>query len=76
MELASLITAVASLVAAVGTIINARKITEVKTEVKTGNSQTIAQLADAGEGRRIRGIPVADRTKLEDSHLSDTNGVK
>lgn len=70
-DLASTITAIAALIAAIGTIINARKITAVKAEVTTGNSQTLAKLADATESRRIDEIPQADRTPLEISHLRD-----
>ena len=70
-DLATFITAIAALVAAFGTIINAFKINGVKTEVKTANSQTLAQLADNTETRRIDKIPVADRTLLEKSHKRD-----
>lgn len=50
------------------------KIDEVHEEVKTGNSQTLAQLADAVETRRIDEIPVKDRTTLEKSHVRDIGG--
>lgn len=71
-EFAQIITALGFLITAVGTVWNGRKITEVKAEVKTINSQTIAQLADADETRRIDKIPRGKRTKLEESHLRDT----
>lgn len=50
-------------------------IAAVHDEVKTGNSQTIAQLADNDESRRINEIPHADRTKTEREHL-DTLGIQ
>lgn len=71
-EFAQIITALGFFITAVGTVWNGRKITEVKDEVKTINSQTIAQLADADETRRIDKIPKKDRTRLEKSHLKDT----
>lgn len=71
-EVAPIITALATLVIAIGTVINGRRIKEVKDEVKTGNSQTIAQLTDAAETRRIGHIPIEDQTPLEKSHVKDT----
>lgn len=82
-EPASVITAIATLITAVtalaSVLINSRRlkhlssdVEDVHTEVKTGNSQTMAQLADAQEGRRIDNIPVKDRTALEKSHLRET----
>lgn len=47
------------------------KVDDVHTEIKTGNSQTLAQLADAVETRRIDDIPAKDRTPLEKSHLTE-----
>lgn len=44
---------------------------EVHEEVKTANSQSIAQLADAVETRRIEKLSPKDRTNLEKSHLED-----
>lgn len=44
---------------------------KVLKEVKTGNSQTLAQLSDAVESRRIRNIPLKKRTRLEKSHIAD-----
>lgn len=67
-DLATVITALAALVAAIGTVINIYKTNSVKNEVKTGNSQTLAQLADATEVRRIDKIPEVDRTSTEKSH--------
>lgn len=71
-EIAPIITAIAALIIAWGTYKNGQKIKEVKEEVKTANSQTIAQLADADETRRIDLIPVKDQTKLEKAHLTET----
>lgn len=71
-EFAQIITAIGFLITAIGTVWNGRKITEVKDEVKTINSQTIAQLADADETRRIDKIPKDKQTLLEKSHLRDT----
>lgn len=45
------------------------KVEEVKTEVKTGNAQSLAQLADKAESRRIDLIPAGDRTPVEVGHL-------
>lgn len=73
-EIAPIITAVATLIIAIGTVINGRRIKQVKEEVKTGNSQSIAQLADADESRRIDKIPEDDRTKLEKSHVKEVEG--
>jgi hypothetical protein len=70
-EFASIVTALALLVTSVGTVINGRRIKDVKHEVKTGNSQTLAQLADARESRRIDEIPLKDRTKIEKSHVKE-----
>lgn len=84
-DLPAIITAIALLVTAIGTYFNGRRIKDVDTvvkgvgetikevnkEVKTLNSQTIAELADADESRRIEKIPKKDRTPLEKSHLSD-----
>ncbi len=50
-----------------------RNVTSVKEEVKTKNAQTIAELADADESRRIEPIPEAERTPLERSHMHETS---
>lgn len=42
---------------------------EVKTEVKTMNGLTIAQMADATETRRVDAIPPADRSEIEQEHI-------
>lgn len=39
-------------------------------EVKTMNGQTIAELADASESRRIDEIRPAERTSAEDEHIA------
>lgn len=72
-EIAPILTALATLIIAIGTVMNGRRIKEVKHEVKTGNSQTLAQLADAVETRRIDIIPPDDRTRLEQSHISEVD---
>lgn len=70
---ATLITAIATLVTAftalASVLINGRRIKEVKHEVTTGNSQTLAQLTDAIETRRIDEIPPKERTATEKSHI-------
>lgn len=71
MDVAGIITALAALIAALGSFWNNRKLKQVGKEVKTLNSQTIAQLADADESRRIEKIPVKKRTPLEKSHLTE-----
>lgn len=80
-DIDSTITAIALLVASLGGLIgslanwrNGKKIEAVKDEVKTANSQTLAQLADADETRRIDLKPLKDRTTLEKSHLTDVKG--
>jgi hypothetical protein len=74
-EVATLITAIAAFIASSATLIsvfiNSRHIKEVKHEVKTGNSQTLAQLADARETRRIDDIQPDDRTDLENAHITE-----
>lgn len=67
-DLAAVITALAVLITAIGTW---RDIKKVGKEVNTINSQTMAQLADANESRRIGKIPVKKRTALEKSHIKD-----
>lgn len=47
---------------------------QVHREVKTLNGQTLAQLADAGESRRIDTIAEADRTALQEHHQEATKG--
>jgi len=75
-ETSAIITAIATLVTAltafVSVVVNSRRIKDVKNEVKTGNSQTIAQLTDAVETRRIDKIPPKKRTRLEKSHVKET----
>lgn len=41
----------------------------VHKEVKTINDQSLAQLADAGETRRVTDIPESDRTTGERHHM-------
>lgn len=45
----------------------------VHKEVKTINAQSIAQLADATETRRIAEVQIEDRTELEKSHMRSVN---
>jgi outer membrane murein-binding lipoprotein Lpp len=49
---------------------NGRKADAIKKEVTTLNAQTLAQLADARETRRVGGIPEGNRTAMEAAHLS------
>lgn len=46
-----------------------RTVNLVHHEVKTMNAQSIAEIADADETRRIEAIPLDDRTKIERSHM-------
>lgn len=46
----------------------ATQVTDVHREVTTGNAQTIAQLADNDEYRRIQTVPEVDRTATERGH--------
>lgn len=73
-SLASVITSLAALVAAIGTIWVNHRVKKIDKEVKTINSQTIAELADADETRRIDKIPAGKRTPLEKSHIKETKG--
>jgi hypothetical protein len=45
------------------------KVDAVKHEVTTGNAQTMAQLADKAETRRIDQVPSADRTDADRGHM-------
>ncbi len=47
----------------------AEDVTEIMEMVKTGNAQTLAQLADAIESRRIGMIPPGERTAQERDHI-------
>lgn len=78
----ALVTAVALLAS---TLLNARKIKvvdtkvdvvdtktdKVLTEIKTANSLTIAELADAVETRRIDKIPKGEQTTGEKTHIAE-----
>src|ERR1700738_2906269 len=55
---------------AVGNVGNA--VGDVKSEVKTANAQSVANLLDATETRRIVEIPDAARTDAERHHLIDS----
>jgi hypothetical protein len=78
-DLAALITALAALVTASGlfvsAVLNSRSIKAVHREVTTGNSQTLAQLADASESRRVGNIDEKNRTELEKSHLAEAGSA-
>lgn len=78
------VTAVATLLTAIAllasVLINSRrlksldtKVEDVHTEVKTANSLSLAQLADADETRRIDDIPLKDRTVGENAHQAEVN---
>lgn len=45
-------------------------VDDVRTQVTTANSKTLAVLADEGETRRIEDIPQAERTDAETEHLT------
>jgi outer membrane murein-binding lipoprotein Lpp len=47
------------------------KIDDVHSEIKTANSQSLAQLADADETRRIDKIPENERTQSDIDHAKD-----
>ncbi len=74
-DLAAIIsTAVPSLSVVVAAVITSRgqhrthvKLDNVAEEVTTINGNTLAQLGDAGEGRRSQAIPKARRTSKEQS---------
>ena len=79
-DLSTVITAFAALITAIGVLVaawgNRRQIHEVKNEVvavknevKTANAQTIAQLADAIETRRIEAVSEPDWTTSEREHM-------
>jgi len=84
------ITAIPATIAAYGSYRNGRKTDAVKehitqvgkvaesirTEVKTINDQTLANLADAGETRRIRALQPEDRTALDEAHLRSVDEGK
>ena len=74
--IASLLGDVAQLILAVATLVTAliawsgRRISQqVRTEVKTMNGLTMAQMADAGETRRVDAIATEDRTTAEQRHV-------
>lgn len=79
-DTSTIITAIATLVTALtalaSVLLNSRriktldtKVEEVHSEVKTANSLSIAQLADADETRRIDHIPKKSRTRGEKEHI-------
>jgi len=75
---ASLLTAIAVIIGFAGIARRADKLDKsldrVHSEVKTGNGKTIAMLADATEGRRVRSdVPVGERTESE-QHYVDSLG--
>jgi hypothetical protein len=47
------------------------EVVGVKAEVTTGNSQSMGELADAGESRRIQAIPDSERSDTERGHIID-----
>jgi cell division protein FtsL len=49
---------------------NKALVADVAEQVKTMNSLTVGQMADATESRRIADIPKEDRTKEEDKHIA------
>lgn len=53
--------------ASMGSILEA--VQQVSGEVTTGNSQTLAHLADMAESRRVTTIPAGERTNAEQTHL-------
>lgn len=46
-----------------------RQVAAVKMEITTGNAQTMAQLADRAETRRIDKVPLRDRTMADEAHM-------
>ena len=72
----NLITTAGVIILALLSLRNGRKsdsihtgVEAVKREVTTMNAQTLAQLSDANETRRIDKIPVGERTMGEKHHL-------
>lgn len=55
---------------------NGRKTDAVKREVTTGNAQTMAQLADKAETRRIDAVPPGDQTDADRDHLASLHGER
>lgn len=76
----ALITSVALLVTALGTFRRMktvhRAVTETLAEVKTANSLSMANLADAEETRRVEKIPERLRTDVEKEHIGEIPAVK
>lgn len=62
-------TFVASVTGAIITVLSHKQIGDVKTEVKTMNGLTLAQMADANETRRIEHIRPSKRTHSDEQHM-------
>lgn len=72
----ALINAIGVIAVAIIGVVGRRQIrsdvADVHAEVRTGNGQTIAALAEATEGRRIRdGIPAHERTASEQHYVDE-----
>lgn len=64
--------AIPSIVGAVASLRTHKVATATKEAVTTGNGQTLADLAEADEGRRIQSdIPAGQRTPAEQSYVQN-----
>lgn len=70
-SVADLVTLISAVTAAVVAIIGALRGNQVHRELRTLNSKSIGALAGEDETRRIRDVPVEDRTPGEQRHLLD-----
>lgn len=71
--IAAISSAITSIASVIVSLANNRNIKKVEANVKTSNAQTLAQLADAVESRRIKMIPEQERTALEKGHILNTD---
>lgn len=66
----------AVLIALIGglvSVVNVALTLSVRSQVKTANAQSIAQLSDAAESRRIRAILPHLRTTMENDHIASVD---
>lgn len=69
-QLSAVITSIATPIVVIFTTVwTNRKVEAVHKEVKTMNAQTIGELVDNTETRRVEDIPMEDRTWKERDHM-------
>jgi len=69
-----LLTGVGILLTAIISARTHKAVAEVRTEVQTINGRSLAQLADATEGRRIEAdVAIADRTESDQHYVDHLN---